>query len=326
MGLIFDRKSADAYDTWYRSRQGQEFDRSLGTILPRFLDPKAGDRVLDIGCGSGNHLLLLNRLGLDISGMDASSHMIQRAKERLGNRCTLKLGMAEDLPFDDNEFDYAVMIHTLEFLDDPLPAIREAGRVARQKVLVGVMNTLSCDGVKRRIQGYFGDPLFRHARFFNLWEIKSFLRMAYGPVPLSWSCIPPIMGQRHGASLGQASMFAGKYLPFASFLCLSATLVYTVKTQNMPLKTRLKEAGHGVIGAKAFQDLRPFETDIYCTRQPMNNEIELKLKKSLPFSGKTLSQKQANGMFLKRRHFGPGTGQWKCRNPQRPESWTTEGA
>ncbi|MFZ0452025.1 MAG: hypothetical protein WAL98_22560 [Desulfatiglandaceae bacterium] len=31
------------------------------------------------------------------------------------------------------------------------------------------------------------------------------------------------------------------------------------------------------------------------------------------------------GMYLKRRHFGPGTGQWKGRNPQRPESWTTEG-
>ncbi|MFZ0451651.1 MAG: hypothetical protein WAL98_20630 [Desulfatiglandaceae bacterium] len=35
---------------------------------------------------------------------------------------------------------------------------------------------------------------------------------------------------------------------------------------------------------------------------------------------------EMNGMFLKRRHFDPGTGQWKGRNPQRPESWTTEGA
>jgi len=37
-------------------------------------------------------------------------------------------------------------------------------------------------------------------------------------------------------------------------------------------------------------------------------------------------EEQVNGMFLKRRQFGPGTGQWKGRNPQRPESWTTEGA
>ena len=259
MGLIFDKKSADAYDTWYRSRQGQEFDRSLSTMLARFLDPKAGDRALDVGCGSGNHLLLLNRLGLDISGLDASTYMIRKAKERLGHRCTLKVGMAEDLPFEDNEFDYIVMIHTLEFLGDPLPAIREAGRVARQKVLVGVMNTFSCDGVRRRIQGYFGDPLFRHTRFFNLWEIKSYLKTAYGPAPLSWGCIPPFMGQGQGRSPGQAGLFAGKYLPFASFLCVSARLVYTTRTQNMVLKARLKEAGHSVIGAKAMQNLGPLE-------------------------------------------------------------------
>jgi ubiquinone/menaquinone biosynthesis C-methylase UbiE len=257
MSLIFDKRSADAYDTWYRSRQGQALDRSLGNMLPLFLDPKAGDRVLDIGCGSGNHLLLLSRLGLDISGLDASSHMIQRAKERLGNRCTLKLGIAEDLPFDDNEFDYAILIHTLEFLDDSLPAIREAGRVARQKVLVGVMNTLSCEGVKRRIQGYLGDFLFRSARFFNLWEMKSFLKMALGPVPLSWGCIPPIMGQPPRINREKTGLVMEKYLPFSSLLCLSATLMYAARTQTMPLKKRLKRAGRSVVEAKAFQDLKP---------------------------------------------------------------------
>jgi ubiquinone/menaquinone biosynthesis C-methylase UbiE len=259
MGLIFDRKSAEAYETWYRSRQGQELDRSLGTMLSCSLQPKFGDRVLDIGCGSGNHLLLLSRLGLDVSGVDASSHMIRRAKERLGARCTLKLGTAEDLPFDDNEFDYAVLIHTLEFLDDPLPAIREAGRVAKQKILVGVMNTLSCESVKKRIQGVFRDSLFRHARFFNLWEMKSFLKTALGPAPLSWSSIPAIAGHSADVHSGQTRLIAGKSLPFAFFLCLTARLVYTSRTQNMPLKARLKEARHSVIGVKAFQDLEPLK-------------------------------------------------------------------
>ena len=259
MGLIFDRKSAEAYERWYRSRKGQELDRSLGTMLSCSLQPKRGARVLDIGCGSGNHLLLLSGLGLDVSGVDASPHMIRTAKERLGNRSTLKLGTAEDLPFDDNEFDYAVLIHTLEFLDDPLPAIREAGRVAKQKILVGVMNTLSCEGVKKRFQGFFMNSLFRHARFFNLWEIKSFLKAALGPVPLSWESIPPIAGHREGVHAGQTGLFAGKHLPFGFFLCLTARLVYTSRTQNMPLKARFKEAGHSVIGAKAFQDLDPLK-------------------------------------------------------------------
>ncbi|MFZ0447603.1 MAG: class I SAM-dependent methyltransferase [Desulfatiglandaceae bacterium] len=256
MALIFNRNSARAYDAWYKSRQGQSFDRTLEAVFCSFLDPCPGDRALDIGCGSGNHLLALNRLGLDITGLDASSSMIRRARERLGGRCTLKIGRAEDLPFEDNAVDFALLIHTLEFLDDPLPALREAGRVARKKVFVGIMNTLSCDGILRKFKGYFGNPLFRHAHFFNLWQIKSVLKMAYGPVPLSWQCVPPFFSKPPAPGHDNTGSWIDKRLPFASCLCFSATLTYTTKTQNLPLKMRLKGANRGVIGAKALQDLK----------------------------------------------------------------------
>ncbi len=256
MTLIFDRKSASAYDSWYQSRQGQSFDRTLEALFPSFLDPCPGDRALDIGCGSGNHLLVLNRLGLDITGIDASSSMIRRARERLGGRCTLKIGKAEDLPFEDNTFDFAVLIHTLEFLDDPLPALREAGRVASKKVFVGIMNPLSCDGVLRKIKGYFGNPLFQYAHFFNLWQIMAIFRTAYGPVPLSWQCAPPYFSRPPAQAHDSSGSWLDRRLPFASCLCFSATLVYTTKTRNLPLKMRLKEASRGAIGVKAFQDLK----------------------------------------------------------------------
>lgn len=256
MGLIFDTNIARAYDSWYRSRPGRAFDRSLEPLFASLLDPIPGERVLDIGCGSGNHLLILNRLGLDVNGVDASNLMVYRAKNRLGRRCSIKLGKAEDLPFDDNEVDYAVLIHTLEFLDDPLPALREAGRVAKKKILVGIMNPLSYDGIVRRIQGYLGDPLFRHARFFHLWDMKSFLKAAYGPVPLSWRCIPPLLSGPFHSHSNRADAFTRTRWPFTSFLCISATLVYTVRTENLPLKIRLKEAGHGVISTEALHDIR----------------------------------------------------------------------
>ncbi len=263
MALIFDRKSARAYEAWYQSRQGQSFDRTLEALFSSFLEPSPGDRALDIGCGSGNHLLALNRLGLDITGVDASSSMIRRARERLGGRCTLKIGRAEDLPFEDNSVDFALLIHTLECLDDPLPALREAGRVARKKIFVGVMNTFSCDGVIRKVKGYFGNSLFRHARFFNLWQIMTVLKSAYGPVPISWQCVPPFFSKPPVPGRDRTGSWIDKRFPFASCLCFSATLVYTTKTRNLPLKMRLKEARRGVMGAKAFQDLKPgFLTDL----------------------------------------------------------------
>ena len=256
MALIFDRKSAGAYDAWYQCRQGQAFDRSLEAIFYSFLEPCPGDRALDIGCGSGNHLLILNKLGLDITGVDASSSMIRKARERLGGRGDLKIARAEDLPFEDNAVDFALLIHTLECLDDPLPALREAGRVARKKVLLCVMNPFSCDGVIRKVKGYLGNPLFRPARFFSYWQITNLLKTAYGPAPISWQCAPPFFQKPLSPSRGSGGSWMDRRFPFTSCLCLSATLVYTTKTQNLPLKVRLKKASQEVIGVKAFQDLK----------------------------------------------------------------------
>jgi len=255
VGQIFDRQAAMAYDSWRRSSQGRAIDRSLERLIPALLDPKKGERVLDIGCGTGNHLIVLSKLGLDVSGMDASTYMIDQARERLGQRCTLRTGMAEDLPFDDNEFDLAVLITTLEFLDDPLQALREAGRVANRKVFIGVLNSLSWNGLKRRVQGLFGDSLFGHARFFNLWGLKSLIRQAYGPVPISWGCIrirPSLVDETGPFGKG---FWDWKRSPFACFLTISATMVYRVKADNLPLRIRMKKATHTLISAKTLEDL-----------------------------------------------------------------------
>jgi len=126
MGLIFDENSAGFYQSWHRSSQSRAIEKSMEQLVLSLIDPEPGERVLDIGCGTGNHLIMFNKLGLNVSGVDASSHMVQEAKSRLGHRSTIKVGMAEDLPFDDNEFDLAVLVNTLEILYKPLLALLEA--------------------------------------------------------------------------------------------------------------------------------------------------------------------------------------------------------
>ncbi|MBW1780836.1 MAG: methyltransferase domain-containing protein [Deltaproteobacteria bacterium] len=247
MKLIFDKNSARFYESWRRSSQSRTIERLMEQMVLSLLDPEPGERILDIGCGTGNHLLMFNKLGLNVSGVDASSHMVEEAKSRLGHRSAIKVGMAEDLPFDDNEFDVAVFIHTLEFLDNPLLALREAGRVANRKVFIGVLNSLSWNGLLKKLQGYFGDPLFGQATFYNLWQIKSLLRLAYGDIPISWQCIriiPPFVEEM--IPFGKA--FLGrKHSPFGFFLGLAATMVYRVKTDNLPLKVRLKAADQPLV-------------------------------------------------------------------------------
>jgi len=255
MGIIFDRNMARLYESWYQSPQGRTIDRSIEQLLFALLDPEPGQRILDIGCGTGNHLIFFNKLGLNISGIDASPHMIHKAKDRLGHRCTLKTGMAEDLPFDDNEFDLALLINTLEFLDDPLPALREAGRVTNRKVFVGVLNSLSWNGLVKRVQGFFGNPLFGGAKLYNLWQLKSILHMAYGHVPISWGCIKIRPSFMEEINPFPKDLLTWKHSPFGFFLGLSISLKYRIQTDNLPLKIRLKKASQSFIGARTFEDL-----------------------------------------------------------------------
>ena len=253
MGLIFDKKTAKVYDSWYRSPYGRAIDSSIEQLIQALVDPRPGERILDIGCGTGGHLLDFSKLGLDISGIDASPYMIDRARKRLGHRCSLNIGMAENLPFDDNEFDLAVLINTLEFLDKPLQVLREAGRVAGRKVFIGIVNSLSWNGFSKRVQGCFGDPLFSHARFYNLWQLKSFLQMACGDVPISWGCInvrPPFIEEM--GPFGK-NFCNWKHSPFGSFLGISATMAYRFKTDNLPLKIKLKKARQPLVGASTLE-------------------------------------------------------------------------
>lgn len=247
MGLIFDIQTARLYETWYQSPKGRAMDAWVESAVHRLLSPRAGERVLDIGCGTGNHLLFFNTLGLDITGLDASPYMIDRAKARLGPRCTFKQGMAEDLPFDDNEFDLAVMINTLEFLESPLEALREAGRVARRGVFIGVMNSLSCYCQRNRIQGLFHKSLFKYTRLYHLWDLKSAAQAAFGPVPMDWRCStewPAFLKE----TLGRQSMdhWALRHCPFGPFLALSANIRYWFRTEGHPLKVGVKKARHSV--------------------------------------------------------------------------------
>jgi ubiquinone/menaquinone biosynthesis C-methylase UbiE len=186
MGRIFDNQSAAVYEDWYHSSQGRSVDRALERLIADLADPVPGEHVLDIGCGTGNHMIILGKNGLHPSGVDGAPCAIKKARERLGHRCELKIGLAEDLPFDDNEFHTAFLINTLEFVDDPLKVLREAGRVAKNRVFVGVFNGLSWNGLIKKGQGVFGNPLFGRARLYNLWQLRSLLTQAFGNAPMVW--------------------------------------------------------------------------------------------------------------------------------------------
>lgn len=99
------------------------------------LDPKDGDRILDVGCGDGFYLHLLSNLGLDLdlTGCDFDPNALKSAKKNLkGKKVKLiQADLMKKLPFKDKSFDKIVMSEVAEHLPDDVGGLREVYRVLK---------------------------------------------------------------------------------------------------------------------------------------------------------------------------------------------------
>jgi SAM-dependent methyltransferase len=89
-----------------------------------------GQRVLEVGCGSGVFLRAAADRGADVAGLDASAALIELARIRVPE-ADLRVGDLQFLPYPDDSFDIVAGFNSFFFADDMVAALREAGRVAR---------------------------------------------------------------------------------------------------------------------------------------------------------------------------------------------------
>jgi ubiquinone/menaquinone biosynthesis C-methylase UbiE len=95
----------------------------------------AARTVLDVGTGSGLFAEQFVKSGLVVTGLDANAEMLPVAKQYVPFG-TFKEGVAEQLPYPDGSFDLVFMGLLLHEADDPLAALSEARRVARQRLAI----------------------------------------------------------------------------------------------------------------------------------------------------------------------------------------------
>lgn len=112
-------------------------------VVPTFREHfrlRAGDRLLDVGCGKGFmiHDFALLIPGLVVKGVDVSSYAIEHAIEDM--RAHVQVANAKQLPFADKSFDVVVSINTVHNLarKECGQALREIERVARRGAFVTV--------------------------------------------------------------------------------------------------------------------------------------------------------------------------------------------
>lgn len=86
--------------------------------VPAMPSYRKNGKMLDLGCGTGDTLILLKKLDWDVYGMDMDKNAITTAKKRGLNN--LKLGTYNNLDeYPDNYFDAIRLYHVIEHLDDP---------------------------------------------------------------------------------------------------------------------------------------------------------------------------------------------------------------
>ena len=136
---------AREYDRWYETPAGQAHDRVQREDVRRLLRPgRAGERLLDVGCGTGHWNSFFAGMGYQVTGIDIAPEMIEVARTAVPE-CSFQVGDACELPFDDASFDVATSMATLEFIPDPATAVREMVRCVKAggSLLIGTLNRLA---------------------------------------------------------------------------------------------------------------------------------------------------------------------------------------
>lgn len=143
-----DPNLAAGYQAWYATSGRRAFVQEtclLRWLLGRFPQARL---VLEVGCGTGQFTRWFEAQGLHATGLDTAAAMLEEAAQLGTRRCVR--GDALALPFADSSFDLAAFITTLEFLSEPPRALTEARRVARQGLILGVINRSSLLGSRYR--------------------------------------------------------------------------------------------------------------------------------------------------------------------------------
>ena len=128
MGYSFDR-IADRYDATRAYP-----DSIMRTVVEALDGVLSGDRaVLDAGVGTGRFAGPLQKLGHKIVGVDISTKMLSKAKEK--GTVDLVKGDIRHLPFRDESFDTTLSVHVLHLISEWAGALFEISRVTRSRLV-----------------------------------------------------------------------------------------------------------------------------------------------------------------------------------------------
>ena len=163
---IFEEEASVEYDEWFETHKWV-YQSEVETIR-RFM-PKTGNGI-EIGVGTGRFSI---PFGIKV-GVEPARAMAEIARKQ---EIHVYQAKAENLPFRDNSFDFALMVTALCFLKNPLKALQEIRRILKPngKVIIGMLDEDSPLGKfyeEKRNKSKF----YRDARFYSAKQVLDWLK------------------------------------------------------------------------------------------------------------------------------------------------------
>lgn len=99
----------------------------------KHIEPKAGDCLLDMGCGTGVLLSMLEKRYPEVflTGIDPTQEMLDIATKRFSKKIHIEQSWAEQLPFDDEKFDWIISCNMFHYIREPEIVLKEMMRVLK---------------------------------------------------------------------------------------------------------------------------------------------------------------------------------------------------
>lgn len=175
------------------------------------LDLIEKDKILEVGCGNGYYLSLLNRMGLnlDLTGIDIDQLALTDAAKFISDKSVkLMLADASKIPSPQNSFDKIVMSEVIEHVDDEEAVLKEVLRVLKKG---GILSLTTCnidypffwDPINWTLQHLFGTHIKsgfwagiwnQHTRLYKKDQIEKLIKNAGFKIEQSESltswCLP----------------------------------------------------------------------------------------------------------------------------------------
>ena len=122
----------DNFVSYFKEKEGWDavFLKDIACQLSAYFECRSGLKLLDIGCGTGTFLRIVQDMGFDAVGIEPNKKAAEYAADK--NHVTALQGTLDDYDFSPETFDAVSLIQTLEHLPDPLKTLSDIRMVLKK--------------------------------------------------------------------------------------------------------------------------------------------------------------------------------------------------